>query len=210
VKIPSPDPSPAVVRERLVEGLRVIEAVANDGGLHATLIAAAEATAEALLAGHKLMVAGNGGSAADAQHLAAEFVNRLTGDRPALRAVALTTDTSILTSVCNDSGFEHVFARQIEGLGVPEDVFLGISTSGTSPNVLRALELSRAMGIVTIGLTGKTGGKMPPLCDYCLRMPSEVTMYVQQAHLALEHIFCLLVERRYFAAKASAAAAARG
>ena len=210
MKIPSPDPSPAVVRERLVEGLRVIEAVANDGGLHATLIAAAEATAEALLAGHKLMVAGNGGSAADAQHLAAEFVNRLTGDRPALRAVALTTDTSILTSVCNDSGFEHVFARQIEGLGVPEDVFLGISTSGTSPNVLRALELSRAMGIVTIGLTGKTGGKMPPLCDYCLRMPSEVTMYVQQAHLALEHIFCLLVERRYFAAKASAAAAARG
>jgi len=196
-----------LVREKLVEGVSAMEAVVRDAALHATLAAAAEATAEASLQGRKLLVAGNGGSAADAQHLATEFVCRLEDDRPAMRAVALTTDTSILTAVSNDYGFECLFARQIEALGQPGDVFLAISTSGNSPNVLRALEQARAMGIVTIGLTGKTGGKMsggnmPPLCDYCLRIPSEVTMYIQQAHLALEHIFTLLVEQRYLAGRA--------
>ena len=202
-----------LVREKLLEGLNVIEAVARDTELHATLTAAAAATAEALQSGRKLMVAGNGGSAADAQHLVAEFVSRLVEDRPAMRAVALTTDSSILTAVGNDYGFERVFARQVEALGQPGDVFLGISTSGNSPDVLHALELSRAMSIATIGLTGRTGGKMPPLCDYCLRIPSDVTMYIQQAHLALEHIFCMIVERRYFAqghvGAAAAAAAAK-
>jgi D-sedoheptulose 7-phosphate isomerase len=154
------------------------------------------------------MVAGNGGSAADAQHLAAEFVCRLVDDRPAMRAVALTNNSSSLTAIGNDYGFERIFARQIEALGERGDVFFGISTSGNSPNVLRALELSRAMGIVTIGLTGKSGGKMPPLCDYCLRISSDVTMYIQQAHLALEHIFCMIVERRYFSAQQIPASAA--
>lgn len=195
-----------LVREKLLEGLGIIEAVAHDAALHATLTAAAEVTADALKSGHKLMVAGNGGSAADAQHLVAEFVSRLVHDRPAMRAVALTTDSSILTAVGNDYGFDRVFARQVEALGQAGDVFLGISTSGKSPNILRALELCREMGITTIGLTG-TGGKMPALCDYCLRMPSDVTMYIQQAHLALEHIFCLIVEQRYFAADQSVAAA---
>ena len=199
------DPKNHVVREKLLESLGVMEAVAADAPLHAALAAAARATAEALAAGHKLMVAGNGGSAADAQHLAAEFVSRLVHDRPALRAVALTTDSSILTAVGNDYGYERLFARQIEALGQRGDVFLGISTSGNSPNILRALELCRSLGIATIGLTGKTGGKMPSLCDYCLHMPSEVTMYIQQAHLALEHIFCLLVEQHYFAADPAAA-----
>jgi D-sedoheptulose 7-phosphate isomerase len=199
------DATTDLVREKLLEGIGVMEAVARDAALHATLAAAAEVTADALLAGRKLMVAGNGGSAADAQHVVAEFVCRLVDDRPALRAIALTTDTSILTAVANDYGFERLFARQIEALGQPGDVFLAISTSGNSPNVLRALELCRNLGLVTIGLTGKTGGKMPPLCDYCLCIPSDVTMYIQQAHLALEHIFSLLVERRYFAAKPSAA-----
>jgi D-sedoheptulose 7-phosphate isomerase len=189
-----------LVQDKLLEGLRVIDAVARDVALHATLTAAAEATADALKAGRKLMVAGNGGSAADAQHLVAEFVSRLVEDRPAMRAVALTTDSSILTAIGNDYGFERVFVRQIEAIGQRGDVFFGISTSGNSPNVLRALELCRKMGIATIGFTGKSGGKMPPLCDYCLRMPSEVTMYIQQAHLALEHLFCMIVERRYFAA----------
>ena len=176
-----------LVQDKLLEGLSVIDAVARDAALHATLTAAAEATADALKSGRKLMVAGNGGSAADAQHLVAEFVSRLVDDRPAMRAVALTTDSSILTAIGNDYGFERVFARQIEAIGQRGDVFFGISTSGNSPNVLRALELCRKMGIATIGFTGKSGGKMPPLCDYCLRMPSEVTMYIQQAHLALEH-----------------------
>ena len=202
-----------LVREKLLEGISVLEAVADDAALHATLVVAAEVTADALKSGHKLLVAGNGGSAADAQHLVAEFVSRLVADRPAMRAVALTTDSSILTAVGNDYGYERVFARQIEGLGQAGDVFLGISTSGNSPNVLRSLELSREMGIVTIGLTGRTGGKMPALCDYCVCIPSDVTMYIQQAHLALEHIFCLLVERTYFATEyaktASTGAAAR-
>jgi D-sedoheptulose 7-phosphate isomerase len=191
----------ALVREKLSEGVSVMEAVARDAALHATLAAAAEATSVALLRGHKLMVAGNGGSAADAQHLATEFVCRLEDDRPAMRAVALTTDTSILTAVGNDYGFERLFARQVEALGQPGDIFLGISTSGFSANVLGALEQARSMEIVTIGLTGKTGGKMPSLCDYCLSIPSDVTMYIQQAHLALEHIFTLLVEQQYFAGR---------
>jgi D-sedoheptulose 7-phosphate isomerase len=207
---PTTDPTTDLVREKLLEGLGVMEAVAREAALHTTLVAAAEATADALLSGRKLMVAGNGGSAADAQHLVAEFVSRLVDDRPAMRAVALTTDTSILTAVGNDYGFERLFARQIEALGQPGDVFLAISTSGNSPNILRALEQCRAVGIVTIGLTGNTGGKMAPLCDYCLRMPSGVTMYIQQAHLALEHIFSLLVESRYFSARPAASAAARG
>ena len=194
-----------LVRERLLEGASVTEAIARDTALHARLTQAAAATAAALQSGHKLMVAGNGGSAADAQHLVAEFVSRLVDDRPAMRAIALTTDSSILTAVGNDYGYDRVFARQIEALGQPGDVFLGISTSGNSPNVLRALELSRKMGIVTIGLTGRTGGKMAPLCDYCISIPSDVTMYIQQAHLALEHIFCMIVERRYFAAKPAGA-----
>jgi D-sedoheptulose 7-phosphate isomerase len=198
------DQTTDLVREKLREGLGVMQAVADDAALHATLVAAAEATADALLTGRKLMVAGNGGSAADAQHLVAEFVSRLVEDRPAMRAIALTTDTSILTAVGNDYGFERLFARQIEALGQPGDVFFAISTSGNSPNILRALEQCRSLGIVTIGLTGNTGGKMPPLCDFCLRMPCDVTMYIQQAHLALEHIFSLLVERRYFAAKPAA------
>ena len=200
----TPDSTPDLVRAKLVEGLGVMEAVAHDAALHTTLVAAAGATADALVAGRKLMAAGNGGSAADAQHLVAEFVCRLVDDRPAMQAVALTTNTSILTALSNDYGFERLFARQIEALGQPGDVFLAISTSGNSPNVLRALEQCRDLGIVTIGLTGKTGGKMLPLCDHCLRVPSEVTMYIQQAHLALEHIFSLLVERRYFAAKPAA------
>ncbi len=201
------EPMNRLVREKLDEGCAVVQAVARDAALHAVLADAARATAAALKSGRKLMVAGNGGSAADAQHLVAEFVSRLVEDRPAMRAVALTTDTSILTAVGNDYGYERVFARQIEAIGQSGDVFMGISTSGNSPNVLRALELCREMGIATIGLTGGAGGKMPPLCDYLIVIPSKVTMYIQQAHLALEHIFCLIVERHYFGVQEPADAA---
>jgi len=188
-----------VVREVLAEGIAVLDAVERDQEIHAALLKAAEETAAAMKAGRKLMVAGNGGSAADAQHMVAEFVSRLVQDRPAMRAVALTTDTSILTAVGNDYGFERSFARQVEALGQPGDVFLGISTSGRSPNVLAALTTCRESGITTIGLTGASGGTMTPLCDHIIKVPSEVTMYIQQVHLALEHIFCLLTERLYFA-----------
>ena len=198
-----------LIRKKLAEGIAVLAAVADDSALLAVLNEAAERTAAALRSGNKLMAAGNGGSAADAQHLVTEFVSRLCDDRPAMRAVALTTNSSILTAVGNDYGYERVFARQIEALGQAGDVFMGISTSGTSPNVLRALERSKEMGIVTIGLGGRTGGRMPPLCDYCIRIPSDVTMYIQQAHLALEHIFCMIVEQRYFAPDHGAAAVPR-
>jgi D-sedoheptulose 7-phosphate isomerase len=187
-----------LIQKKLAEGMTVLEAVKADSALHATLEGAAKATASALKSGHKLMVAGNGGSAADAQHLVTEFVSRLCDDRPPMRAISLTTNSSILTAVSNDYGYERVFARQIEALGQPGDVFVAISTSGTSPNVLRALELSKQMGITTIGFCGRTGGSMPTLCDYCIRIPSDVTMYIQQGHLALEHIFCMIVEQHYF------------
>jgi D-sedoheptulose 7-phosphate isomerase len=172
-----------IVADQLRQTVTVLSNVAKDSDLHALLVEAAQETAKSLRAGHKLMVAGNGGSAADAQHLVAEFVSRLVKDRPALRAIALTTDSSILTAVGNDYGYECTFARQIEALGQPGDIFLAISTSG----------------IVTIGLTGAHGGHMAKLCDFCLRMPSDLTMKIQEAHLALEHIFCLLVEQIYFA-----------
>lgn len=187
-----------LIRNVLGEGIAVMQAVERNAAIHATVADAAGRTADAMKAGHKLMVAGNGGSAADAQHLVAEFVSRLVEDRPAMRAVALTTDTSILTAIGNDYGYERSFARQVEALGQAGDVFMGISTSGRSPNILRALELCRQMGIATIGLTGESGGAMAPLCDYLICIPSKVTMYIQQAHLALEHIFCMIAERAYF------------
>lgn len=186
-----------IVEDQLQQTTRVLQQMAESPDLQSMLVEAAQKTATALLNGRKLMVAGNGGSAADAQHLVAEFVSRLVKDRPALRAVALTTDTSILTAVGNDYGYECVFSRQLEALGQPGDIFLAISTSGNSPNILRAIQHARNMQIVTIGLTGSDGGHMPDLCDLCLRVPSIITMKIQEAHLALEHIFCLLVEKIY-------------
>lgn len=189
-----------IVREQIGKSIAVLESVMADDILLETVAAAAEATAKAMLGGRKLMVAGNGGSAADAQHLVAEFVSRLVKDRPALRAIALTVDSSILTAIGNDYGYERSFERQIEALGQKDDVFLAISTSGNSPNILRALALAKTMGITTIGYSGNNGGKMSPLCDYNVIVPSSVTMNIQESHLALEHIFCLLVERCYFGA----------
>ena len=190
----------SIVADQLEQTVKVLHSVLEDVDLHDVLIGAAEHTAKSLKAGGKLMVAGNGGSAADAQHLVAEFVSRLVHDRPAMRAVALTTDSSILTAVGNDYGYECVFARQVEALGQRGDVFLAISTSGASPNILRALDLAGSLDIITIGLTGANGGRMSKLCDYSLRIPSTITMKIQEAHLALEHIFCMLVERAYFPA----------
>jgi len=201
-------PVSAILREQLKRGIQVVEAVAADDGLLTTLTQAAEATASALVQGRKFMVAGNGGSAADAQHLVAEFVSKLCVDRAPMRAVALTVDSSVLTAVGNDYGFEHSFRRQLEAIGQHGDVFLGISTSGNSPNILLALEQARRQGITTIGFSGKGGGKMVELCDYMIAVPSPVTMYIQQAHLALEHLFCLLVERGCFGQELSAASIA--
>lgn len=149
-------------------------------------------------AGNKLLVAGNGGSAADAQHIAAEFVSRFNFDRPGLPAMALTTDTSILTAVGNDYGYDQLFRRQIEANGQRGDVFLGISTSGNSPNILQALDAARLKGVTTFGLTGKTGGKMRELCDYCLCVPSVDTPRIQEAHILIGHTICAMVESALF------------
>jgi D-sedoheptulose 7-phosphate isomerase len=148
----------------------------------------------------KLMICGNGGSAADAQHLATEFVSTLTLDhpRPSIPALALTTDTSLLTAVANDFGVEDVFARQVESLGRPDDVLLCISTSGNSANVLRAAERARAGGLVVIGLTGQGGGKLAPLSDVAILVPSTVTAHIQESHLAIEQLIALLVERELY------------
>ena len=187
-----------LVQKQLAQSISTLQAVLADPAIADTIATIGELTAQAMQSGRKLLVAGNGGSAADAQHLVAEFVGRLTVDRPALRAIALTTDTSILTATGNDYGFDHIFSRQIEALGQPGDIFLGISTSGNSKNILKALHQARQMDIITIGFTGNDGGKMRDLCDHNIVIPSNVTMNIQESHLALEHIFCMIVERCTF------------
>jgi D-sedoheptulose 7-phosphate isomerase len=187
-----------LVQKQLAQSISALQAVLADPAIAETIATIGELTAQAMQSGRKLLVAGNGGSAADAQHLVAEFVGRLTVDRPALRAIALTTDSSILTATGNDYGFDHIFSRQIEALGHPGDIFLGISTSGNSKNILKALHQARQMDIITIGFTGNDGGKMRDLCDHNIIIPSTTTANIQECHLALEHIYCAVVERCYF------------
>jgi D-sedoheptulose 7-phosphate isomerase len=155
--------------------------------------------ARAFKTGRKLLLCGNGGSAADAQHIAAEFVNRYLIERPPLPALALTTDTSALTSIVNDYGPEEVFAKQIQALGKAGDVMLAISTSGNSPNIVRALEVCRACGIHTIGLTGGTGGKIAALVDYLLCVSATtVTPRIQETHILVGHVICEMVDHKLF------------
>lgn len=187
-----------LVKQRLEQSVATMQAVLGDESIHAALLEAGRLTADAMRAGHKLMVCGNGGSAADAQHLVAEFVVRLEADRPALRAIALTTDSSILTAAGNDYGYDHVFERQVEALGAKGDVLLAISTSGNSKNCVLALKKASAMGAHTVSFTGNGGGAMKALSDVNIIVPSTVTMNIQESHLALEHIFCMVVERCCF------------
>lgn len=157
--------------------------------------AAVERCTAAVSAGNKLMFCGNGGSAGDAQHLAAELVGRLVRDRRALPGLALSTDSSALTCIGNDFGFDEIFARQINGLGRAGDVLFAISTSGNSANVLRAVEVAQARGILTIGMTGHDGGKLAPLVDLALVVPSDDTARIQEAHIFLGHVICGSLER---------------
>ncbi len=152
------------------------------------------ACVDSLRTGGKVLLFGNGGSAADAQHIAAELSVRYSSDREAIAGVALTTDTSVLTASANDFGFELVFARQIEALGRPGDVAIGISTSGRSPNVSLGLKRAREMGLVTVALTGRDGGDLPPLADHCLIVPSKVTARIQEMHILLGQMLCGAVE----------------
>src|SRR5262249_11491067 len=158
----------------------------------------AETIAHGLRNGRKMLFFGNGGSAADSQHLAAEMVGRFGPDRAPLAAIALSTDSSILTAVGNDYGYERVFARQVEALGHPGDTAIGISTSGNSPSILEALDVARSRGLFTVGFTGETGGKMNGRAEVLFRVPSRVTARIQETHILLGHILCELVDRELF------------
>ncbi len=184
--------------DRLRQGLEGLAALANlVAAEHAETVAAIAARYEAALrGGGTLFFAGNGGSAADAQHLATEYVVRYQSTRPALRAIALTTDSSLLTACANDMGFDEVFARQVEALAKPGDLLVLHSTSGESPNVLRAAQSARARGVPVIAFLGRGGGQLKALADLALVVPSDDTARIQEIHLAVEHLICEMVEER--------------
>ncbi|MBU1248380.1 MAG: D-sedoheptulose 7-phosphate isomerase [Proteobacteria bacterium] len=165
-----------------------------------SLVELAKVMAVCLAKGGKILLCGNGGSAADCQHLAAEFVNRFKLERPPLPAIALTTDTSALTAIGNDYGFDLVFLKQVQALGSTGDVLIGISTSGSSPNVVAALKEGQRKGMITVGMSGESGGEMVPLCDHVVLAPSPDTAVVQEIHIAAGHILCHLVDHFLFEA----------
>lgn len=190
-----------LISTNLMQSILAKEAFAKEAA--DDILLATDWMVEVLSKGGKLLLFGNGGSAADAQHLAAEFVNRFLINRRPLPALALTTDTSVLTSIGNDFSFEQIFSKQIEAFGKPEDLALGISTSGNSPNVIKAMQAARAIGMKTVGLTGGTirpGGDLAAHCDLVLNVPSDATPHIQEAHLWVEHLLCEIVEKQMFAA----------
>lgn len=182
-----------IIKQRLADHLNVLQKL-MDSDLPEKLETCAKYVEKALAEGHKVLFCGNGGSAADSQHLAAEFVGRFQKERKGLPAIALTVDTSILTAVANDYGYDTVFARQVQALGEPGDVLVGISTSGNSKNVLLAVEEAKAKGITCIGMTAEGGGKMAAACDICLAVPAKVTARAQEMHILMGHILCELVD----------------
>ena len=183
------------IEERLQDSIRTKQEVLKN------LVPAIEKTVRLLIgaleSGHKLLLFGNGGSAADSQHIAAELVGKLLVERRALPAISLTTDTSNLTALGNDFGYDTVFRRQVEALGAPGDVAIGLSTSGNSPNVLEALKTARKMGLKTIGLTGRGGGALTGLVDQALVVPSDNTQRIQESHITIGHILCELIEAHF-------------
>lgn len=186
------------ILDQVQEAQRVMQAMTQDATLLDQVEKVAQTMVNSLRNGGKILLVGNGGSAADAQHIAGELVARFAFDRPGLAAIALTTDTSILTAIGNDYGYDHLFARQVEALGNAGDVLIGYSTSGKSPNILRAFEVARAKNMVCVGLTGKRGGTMKDLCQHVLEVPSTDTPKIQEGHLVLGHILCGLVESTMF------------
>lgn len=189
------EPSTNPIGAHLKRSLSAFEHAARDSELLVTATSIASAMVAALRAGNKILIVGNGGSAADAQHIAAEIVGRYKKERPALGAIALTTDTSALTAIGNDYGFDRIFARQVEALGRPHDLLLALSTSGRSVNILAALQTARERGLVTVGLTGAKGEAMREFCTHLLKVPSDDTPIIQQIHLAFAHAICDQVEQ---------------
>jgi D-sedoheptulose 7-phosphate isomerase len=190
------EPGEAQVRAALLEGVALRQEMTAQS---AAIARAGALIAEALRAGGKLLLCGNGGSAADAQHIAAELTGRFQLNRPALAAIALTTDTSALTAIANDFGYDVIFSRQVEALGRKGDVLLAISTSGNSPNVVLAADKARAQGMAVIGMTGPSGGKLADRADINLASPGRTTDRIQELHITVGHILCALVESALFA-----------
>jgi len=186
------------IEDQIVESYETKKRILENKELMSLIEKVARRTVEVYKQGKKTMIAGNGGSAADAQHIAGEFVSRFYFDRPGLPSIALTTDTSILTAVGNDYGYERLFARQVEANGTAGDLFIGISTSGNSVNIIEALKSCKERDIVTVGLTGESGGKMVELCDYCIKVPSSITPRIQESHILIGHIICAVVEEEIF------------
>jgi D-sedoheptulose 7-phosphate isomerase len=189
---------PGLVAQQISESISVKQAMLDDAGLIAQVESVAALIVETYREGGKVLLAGNGGSAADAQHIAAELVSRFSFDRPALPAMALTTDTSILTAIGNDYGYESLFSRQLQANARPGDVFIAISTSGNSANIVRALEAAAELDLVTVGLSGAGGGSMADLCRYCIRIPSNDTPRIQEGHITIGHILCASTEQVLF------------
>jgi len=184
--------------EQIQKSIEVKQLLLSDAQLIDQIEKAAQVITKAVQKGCKTMLAGNGGSAADAQHLSAELVNKFNFDRPGIASIALTTDTSIMTAIANDYGYDKLFERQILAQGVEGDVFIGISTSGDSQNIIKAFMACQEKGIFSIGFTGKKGGKMEALCNICIKVPSEETPRIQEAHILIGHIICCLVEENLF------------
>lgn len=186
------------VHRQIEDSIKVKKLILEDKVIQKSIKEAAAVCCRSLKKGNKIIFAGNGGSAADAQHLAGELINRFGFERPGLAAIAITTDTSILTSISNDYGFEKLFARQVEAIGKKGDVLISLSTSGNSANILEGIKEAKKAGIITIGLTGKSGGKMKSLCDLILKVPSGDTPRIQEAHILIGHIICSSVENTLF------------
>jgi D-sedoheptulose 7-phosphate isomerase len=192
------------VRLEMVKANQMIDQMIADDFLIATIERVGQICADAVRSGGKVMFCGNGGSAGDCQHLAAEMVGKLVFDRPGMAGLALTTDTSALTAIGNDFGYEHVFSRQVEGLGRVGDVLIGISTSGQSKNVVAAMVRARSMGIRTVAMTGRKPGPMADLADAWIAVPHHETQKIQEGHIVIGHIFCALVEDAVFGTTRSA------
>lgn len=186
------------MNDQIIDSIQVKQNIINDKKLMELIERVSLQAIEVYKKGNKIILGGNGGSAADAQHIAGELVSKFYFDRPGLPALALTTDTSILTAIGNDYGYERLFSRQIQANGNQGDMFIGISTSGNSPNILKALEECKAQNIMTVGLTGGQGGLMEELCDYCIKVPSNETPRVQESHILIGHIICSIVEEAIF------------
>jgi len=186
--------------DEVAKTVAVMQSMLADRGLQHTVEHVAAACARAIANGGKVMFCGNGGSAADSQHLAAELVGKLVFNRPGMAGLALTVDTSALTAIGNDFGYEQVFARQVEALGRRGDVLVGITTSGRSKNVLRAFEVARPLGIVTVAMTGQARGPVAGAADHWLAVPHDETQKIQEGHIVLGHIFCALIEAKIHSA----------